>query len=200
MSQIGLTQLHQAIRKAFQCVENSQKSWRTLLEECGPLLVSVGNLAEQFTALSKVDLSKTPLQKFPDLEQKLRFKLHHAMDTVMNKLNEKISGLQSLRDGVSSHVASVFQIQEQLSLDLTVLTARSASAPSVADMMQWLQDIDRHYRQQFVKRKTLLLTLRPDDFSQLESAPERWKSLDSPKKEEWISDMLCRVSFFMESP
>lgn len=199
MSQTGLTQVHQAIRKAFQCIENSQKSWRAVLEECGPLMVSLGNLAEQFIALSKVDLSKTPLQVFPDLEQKLRFKLHHATDTVMNKLNEKLSCLQSLRDSVSSHVTSVFQIQEQLSLDLTVLTERSASAPSVADMMQWLQDADRHYRQQFVKRKTLLLTLRPDEFSQLESAPERWKSLDSPKEEDRISDMLCKVSFFMES-
>uniref|UniRef100_A0A8C6SXC7 C19h1orf109 homolog (H. sapiens) n=1 Tax=Neogobius melanostomus TaxID=47308 RepID=A0A8C6SXC7_9GOBI len=199
MSQIGLTQLHQAIRKAFQCIENNQKTWRTVLEECAPLMVSLGNLAQQFIALSKVDLSKTPLHVFPDLEEKLRFKLHHATDTVMNKLNEKLSRLQSVRDAVSSQVTSAFQIQEQFSLDLAVLTERSASAPSVADMMQWLQDADRHYRQQFVKRKALLLTLRPDDFTQMESAPERWKSLDSTKEEVRISDALCRVSFFMES-
>lgn len=192
-------QLHPVIKKAFQCIANNQKTWRTVLEECAPLIVSLGNLAQQFIALSKVDLSKTPLQVFPDLEKKLRFKLHHATDTVMGKLIEKLSCLQSVRDAVSSQVASVFQIQEQFSLDVAVLTERSASAPSVADMMQWLQDADRHYRQQFVKRKALLLTLRPDDLSQLESSPERWKSLDSPKQEVWISDMLCKVSFFMES-
>ncbi|KAJ0055177.1 hypothetical protein NL108_011470 [Boleophthalmus pectinirostris] len=201
MSQIAVTQLHQALRKAFQCIENNQKTWRTVLEECAPLMVSLGNLAEQFVALSKVDLSKTPLKVFPDLEEKLRFKLHHATDTVMGKLHEKLSSLQSVRDSISSQVYSVFQIQEQLSqtLDLSVLTERSAAAPSIADMMQWLQDADRHYRQQFIKRKTLLLTLRPDDFFQIESAPERWKSLNYPNKEDKITDMLCKVSFFMES-
>lgn len=162
-------------------------------------MVSLGNLAQQFIALSKVDLSKTPLHVFPDLDEKLRFKLHHATDTAMTKLHEKLSCLQSLRDTVSSHVTSVFQIQEQLSLELDILIERSASTPSVADMMEWLQDADRHFRQQFVKRKTLLLTLRPDDFADLESAPGRWKSLDSPEEEERISDMLCQVSFFMES-
>lgn len=199
MSQTGLSQLHQAIRKAFHSVESNRRTWRAELEECGPLLVSLGNLAEQFVALSKVDLSKTPLSVFPDLEEKLRFKLHHATDTVMVKLYEKLGCLQSVRDAVSSQVTSAFQILEQLHLELSVLTQRSAAAPSVADMMQWLQDIDRLFRQQFVKRKTLLLTLRPDDFPQLQSAPERWRSLDSPKEEEQISDVLCKVSFFMDS-
>lgn len=199
MSQIGLTQLHQAIRKGFQCVEDSQKSWRAVLVESELLMVSLGNLAEQFIALSKVDLSKTPLQVFPDLEEKLKFKLHHAMDTVLNKLNEKLARLQWLRDGLSSQVASVFQIQDQFSLDLQVLMTRSASSPSVAEMMQWLQDAERIFRQQFVKRKTLLSTLRPDDFSQVASAPEKWKSLESRKEDDQISDMLCRVSFFLES-
>lgn len=163
-------------------------------------MVSLGNLAEQFVALSKVDLSNTPLKDFPDLEKKLRFKLHHATDTVMGKLNEKLSSLQSVRDAVSSQVTSVFQIYEQYSqtLVINVLTERSSSCPSVADMMQWLQDADRYYRQQFLKRKTLLLTLRPDDFSVLESAPEKWKSLESPKTEDLITDMLCKVSYFME--
>ncbi|KAK7899246.1 hypothetical protein WMY93_020099 [Mugilogobius chulae] len=109
MTQVRLTPLHQAIRKAFQCIENNQKTWRTVLDECDPLIVSLGNLAEQFLALSKVDLTKTPLNVFPDLEAKLRFKLHHATDTVMCKLNEKLSSLQSVRDSVGSQVPQCFR-------------------------------------------------------------------------------------------
>lgn len=191
--------MQQAIRKAFQTVEKSLKSWREVLEECAPLVVSLGNLGEQFVALSKVNLSKTPLHVFPDLEEKLRFKLHHAVDTIMKKLYDKLSVLQSLRDSVSSQVASVFQIQDQFCLDLLVLTSASASAPPLCDMMQWLQDAERHFRRQFVRRKTLLSTLRPDDFLQLQSTPDKWKSLETPKEEEQISDVLCRVSFFIES-
>lgn len=39
----------------------------------------------------------------------------------------------------------------------------------------------------FVKRKTLLQTLRPDDLALLESAPKRWKSLESPGAEDRIT-------------
>uniref|UniRef100_A0A3B4BKD4 Uncharacterized protein n=1 Tax=Periophthalmus magnuspinnatus TaxID=409849 RepID=A0A3B4BKD4_9GOBI len=202
-----------ALRKAFQCIENNQRTWRTVLDECGPLMVSLGNLAEQFVALSKVDLYKTPLKVFPDLEEKLRFKLHHATDTVMGKLHEKLSSLQSVRDSISSQVSSVFQIQEQLSqtLDISVLTERSATVPSVADMMQWLQDADRHYRQHIFRIKWLQLILKSSprpihilgndcNFSCfhilfLFSYMSRTHKVICVK----VVYMLCKVSFFTES-
>lgn len=58
--------------------------------ECNPLIVSLGNLAEQSRALSNVKISNTPLRDFPELEDRLRFKLLEATDTVLNKLNEKM--------------------------------------------------------------------------------------------------------------
>ncbi|CAL1583714.1 unnamed protein product [Knipowitschia caucasica] len=197
---MSLTPLHHALRRAFQSVERNQRMWRSLLEDCEPLVVSLGNVGEQFVALSKVDLSRTPLIGLPGLEPKLRFKLHHAADTVMGKLQEKLLALQSVRDEVSSQVASVFQILDQVlvSEQVSALTERSAGAPSVADMLAWLQDAARHYRQQFIKRKALLLTLRPEGFSQMESAPENWRSLTSVNTEDTIHDMLWRVSFFLE--
>lgn len=82
--------LHQALRKSFQSLENNQKVWTTVLAECSPLMVSLGNLAEQLRALSNVQISITPLRDFPDLEKRLRFKLSQAMDTVLGKLNEKM--------------------------------------------------------------------------------------------------------------
>nr|XP_020453308.1 uncharacterized protein C1orf109 homolog [Monopterus albus] len=202
MSKPVLTSLHQALRKSFQCLENNQKVWENVLAECSPLMVSLGNLAEQSTALSNVQISNTPLRAFPDLEERLRFKLLQATDTVLNKLSEKMSSLQSVRDAISNQVSAVFQLYEQStdSLDLLTVTERSAIAPSVADMLEWLQDAERHYRQQFLRRKTLLQTLRADNLSLLESAPKRWKSLESPSAEDNITDTLCKVSFFMESP
>lgn len=169
--------------------------------DCSPLLVSLGNLAEQSRALSNVHISNTPLRDFPDLEERLRFKLSHATDTVLGKLHEKMSSLQSVRDSISNQVSAVFQLYEQNtdSLDLLTVIERSAAAPSVSDMLEWLQDAERHYRQQFLQRKTLLLTLRPDDLSCLESAPERWKSLECPSAEDRITDTLHNVSFFTET-
>lgn len=171
------------------------------MADCGPLMDSLGNLAEQSQALSNVQLANTPLRDFPDLEERLRFKLLQATDTVLLNLNEKMSSLQSVRDAISNQVSAVFQLYEQHtdSLDLLIVTERSASVPSLSDMLEWLQDAERHYRQQFLRRKTLLQTLRADDLSLLESAPKRWKSLESPSADDCITDTLCKVSFFMES-
>ncbi|XP_024921020.1 AFG2-interacting ribosome maturation factor [Cynoglossus semilaevis] len=201
MSKPGVASLHEALQKSFQGLENNQKIWTSLLAECVPLLESLGNLAEQSKALSNVQLSITPLRVFPDLEDRLRFKLQEAMDTVLVKLNEKMSSFQSVRDAITNHVSGVVQLYEQLtdSLDLNCVTERSATAPSIADMMEWLQDAGRHYQRQFMKRKLLLQTLRPDDLTLMESAPGRWKSLASQSAEDNITDAFFKVSFFMES-
>uniref|UniRef100_A0A8C7ZVH0 AFG2 interacting ribosome maturation factor n=1 Tax=Oryzias sinensis TaxID=183150 RepID=A0A8C7ZVH0_9TELE len=200
MSRPALSALHQAFRNSFAALESKQRLWGSELAECSPLLGSLGNLAEQMRALSNVRVSSTPLGTFPKLEERLRFKLQEAADTVLEKLNEKMCRLQSARDAISNQVRSVVQLYEQdaTSLDLQAVTERSAVTPSVADMLEWLQDAERHYRQQFLQRKVLLQTLRPNDLALLESLPERWKSLESPDGEQRITETLCRVSFFLE--
>ncbi|XP_039977589.1 uncharacterized protein C1orf109 homolog [Xiphias gladius] len=201
MSTPAPSSLHQALRKGFSSLKNNQKVWRSVLAECGPLMASLGNLAEQSRALSNVQISSTPLRDFPDLEDRLRFKLSQATDTVLGQLNEKMSSLQSVRDAISNQVSAAVQLYEQNtdSLDVLAVTERSATTPSIADMLEWLQDAERHYRQQFLRRKTLLQMLRADNLSLLESAPKRWKSLESPSTEDCITDALCKVSLFMES-
>ncbi|CAJ1083181.1 uncharacterized protein C1orf109 homolog [Xyrichtys novacula] len=201
MSKPALPSLHQALKKSFHSLENNQRIWKSVLVECGPLMVSLENLAEQSRALSNVQISNTPLRDFPELEERLRFKLLKSTDTVLFKLNEKMSSLQSVRDSICNQVSAVFQLYEQNSdsVDLLTLTERSAATPSVSDMLEWLQDAERHYRQQFVRRKTLLQTLRADDLSALEAAPKRWKSIECPSAEDQITDTLCKVSFFIDS-
>lgn len=90
MSKPALLSLQQALRKSFHSLENSQDVWSSVLAECSPLMDSLGNLAEQSRALSNVQLSNTPLRDFPDLQERLRFKLLQATDTVLSKINEKM--------------------------------------------------------------------------------------------------------------
>ncbi|XP_061597973.1 AFG2-interacting ribosome maturation factor [Cololabis saira] len=193
--------LQPALRRSFQTLDSSRRVWAEVLAECWPLLEALGNLAEQMAALARVNISETPLRKFPDLQERLQFKLLQGTDTVLGRLSEHMCRLQSARDAISNQLSAVLQLYEQSAdvLDLPAVTERSATSPSVADMLEWLQDAERHYRQQLLRRKTLLLSLRPDDLAQLESAPRRWKSLESPDAEQRISDTLCKVSSFMES-
>ncbi|XP_061839143.1 AFG2-interacting ribosome maturation factor [Nerophis lumbriciformis] len=201
MSKPALLSLHQVLRRSFRSLESSRQVWASVLAECAPLVSSLENLTEQARALSHVHISDTPLKDIPDLEELLRFKLLQAMDTVLCQLHEKMASLQSVRDAISNHVSTVVQLYEQNadSLDLVTVTQRSAVIPSVADMLEWLQDAGRHYQQQFLRRKTLLHMLSTDDLSLLESSTKRWKEMDAPNQEDHIQDTLCKVSFFMES-
>ncbi|XP_029519495.1 AFG2-interacting ribosome maturation factor isoform X1 [Oncorhynchus nerka] len=189
MSKSVLFSIYQTFKKCFQILENNQKVWNSVLAECKPLMVSLGNLEEQLRAFQKVQIANTPLHTFPDLHQRLHFKLIQAVDIVLGKLTDKMCSLQSVRDAISNQVSGAFQLYEQNigSLDLATCTQRSAVAPSIADMLEWLQDAERYYRQQFLRRKNLLLTLRADDLSLLQTAPKRWESLETPSGEESIS-------------
>lgn len=61
------------------------------------------------------------------------------------------ASLQSAKDAVSNQACAVVQLYEQNtdSLDVLTVTERSATTPSIADMLEWLQDAERHYRQQY---------------------------------------------------
>ncbi|XP_061123152.1 AFG2-interacting ribosome maturation factor [Syngnathus typhle] len=201
MSKPVLLTIHQVLRKSFHNLENHQKMWTSVLAECIPLMASLENLAEQSRALSNIQISNTPLKDFPEVEELLRFKLLQAMDTLLCKLHENMASLHSLRDSLTNQVLTVVQLYEQNtdSLDLVTVTERSAIIPSVVDMLEWLQDAERHYRRQFIRRKTLLHTLSSGNLDFLGSSTKRWKDLDSPTEEDRITDTLCKVSFFIGS-
>ncbi|XP_051527572.1 ribosome biogenesis protein C1orf109 homolog isoform X3 [Myxocyprinus asiaticus] len=74
----------------------------------------------------------------------------------------------------------------------------SATCPSIADMLEWLQDADCYYRLQLLQRRKLLWMLKPTDLTLMETEPKRWESLHSSSREERIADALCQVSFFMD--
>uniref|UniRef100_A0A3B3Y6T3 Uncharacterized protein n=1 Tax=Poecilia mexicana TaxID=48701 RepID=A0A3B3Y6T3_9TELE len=181
--------LQGAVRRSFMALQDQRTAWRSVLEECDPLMESLGNLGQQMKALSRVRVSDTPLRAFPDLQERLQFQLLQAVDLLLQRLRDRMSRLQAIRDSVGGHVCAVLQLYQDSadSLDVAVATQRSSVAPSLADMLEWLQDAERFYRRQFLQRKTLLLTLRRDDRVQLEGAANAWRSLDSPDAEQQIS-------------
>ncbi|KAM9737733.1 AFG2-interacting ribosome maturation factor [Menidia menidia] len=189
--------LHPALRRSFAALEANREVWRSALAECGPLLESLGNLAEQMRALASVQVSGTPLGAFPELQERLRFSLQQAADTLLHRLSEQMCRLQSVRDAIGGQLCAVQQLCQQQ--PLAALTERSAAVPSAADMLEWLQDAERHYRRQLLQRKALLQALRADRLPLLESAASSWRSLDRPDEDQRIADSLSRVSMFMQT-
>ncbi|XP_062046981.1 AFG2-interacting ribosome maturation factor isoform X3 [Lepus europaeus] len=141
--------VREALRRCFPAVEEQQGLWQGALRDCQPLVAALSNLAEQIQASQSVRFEDVPaLRAFPDLQRRLRRKQLEAGDAVLDKLGERLAALLKVRDTVSSHVERVFQVYEQHAdtLGLDAVLQPSAASPSVADMLEWLQDMDRHYR------------------------------------------------------
>uniref|UniRef100_A0A674DMD6 Uncharacterized protein n=1 Tax=Salmo trutta TaxID=8032 RepID=A0A674DMD6_SALTR len=131
-----------------------------------PLMVSLGNIEEQLRAFQKIQI-------------RLHFKLLQAVDKM-----EDTCYLQSVRDAISNQVSGASLLYEQNIDTLATCTQRSAVAPSIADMLEWLQDAGCYYRQQ---RRNVLQTLRADDLCLRETAPKRSGSLKTISEEASIS-------------
>uniref|UniRef100_F6QY98 AFG2 interacting ribosome maturation factor n=1 Tax=Equus caballus TaxID=9796 RepID=F6QY98_HORSE len=191
----------EALRQCFPVVEEQQGLWQSTLRDCQPLLASLGNLAEQLQAAQSLRFEDVPaLRAFPDLKERLRRKQLAAGDTVLDKLGERLAALLKVRDTVSSHVERVLQIYEQhadtISID-AVLQA-SAVSPSVADMLEWLQDIERHYRNSYLKRKYLLSSIQWEDLVNIQALPKAWDQISEEEHQDLVQNVLLNVSFFLE--
>ncbi|GAB5574885.1 uncharacterized protein C1orf109 homolog isoform X6 [Prionailurus iriomotensis] len=144
-----LLAVQEALKQCFPVVEEQQGLWQSALSDCQPLLLSLSNLAEQLQAAQNLRFEDVPpLRAFPDLKERLRRKQLWAGDTVLDKLEERLTALLKVRDTVSSHVERVLQTYEQHAdtIGMDGVLQASVVSPSVADMLEWLQDIERHYR------------------------------------------------------
>lgn len=196
-----LLAVQEALKKCFPVVEEQQGLWQSTLRDCQPLLTSLSNLAEQLQAAQNLRFEDVPsLRSFPDLKERLRRKQLEAGDIVLDKLEESLAALLKVRDTVSSHVEQVLQIYEQhadmISID-AVLQA-SVVSPSVADMLEWLQDIERHYRSSYLKRKYLLSSIRWEDLANIQALPKAWDRISEDEHQDLVQDILLNVSFFLE--
>ncbi|XP_057568810.1 ribosome biogenesis protein C1orf109 homolog isoform X1 [Hippopotamus amphibius kiboko] len=196
-----LLAVQEALRKCFPVVEEQQGLWQSALRDCPPLLTSLSNLAEQLQAAQNLRFEDVQaLRAFPDLQERLRRKQLAAGDTVLDKLEEKLAALLKVRDVVSSHVKHVLQIYEQHAdtIDLDAVLRASASSPSVAEMLEWLQDIERHYRNSYLKRKYLLSSVQWGDLGNIQALPKAWDRISEDEHADLVQDILLNVSFFLE--
>ncbi|KAM5321281.1 AFG2-interacting ribosome maturation factor isoform 2-T2 [Glossophaga mutica] len=159
-----LLAVQEALKKCFPVVEEQQGLWLGALRDCQPLLASLSNLAEQLQAAQGVRFEEVPaLRAFPDLKERLRRKQLEAGDTVLDKLGERLAVLLKVRDTVSSHVEQVLQIYEKHAdaVGIDAVLQASVVSPSVAEMLEWLQDIERHYRNSKVPEEEVPLVRNP---------------------------------------
>ncbi|KAF6107719.1 hypothetical protein HJG60_001739 [Phyllostomus discolor] len=195
-----LLAVQEALKKCFPVVEEQQGLWQGALTDCQPLLASLSNLAEQLQAAQGVRFEEVPsLRAFPDLKERLRRKQLEAGDTILDKLVERLAALLKVRDTVSNHVEQVLQIYEKHAdaIGIDAVLQASVVSPSVAEMLEWLQDIERHYRRRYLRRKYLLSSIHWGDLANIRALPKAWDRISEDEHQDLVQDVLLSVSFFL---
>ncbi|KAJ1176677.1 hypothetical protein NDU88_001946 [Pleurodeles waltl] len=122
------------------------------------------------------------------------------MTVILEKLALKMKDLQRVQDSISHHIRTVFQVYEQQADAVGIQACLEGSAvhPSISDMLEWIQDIENHYRYEYLRRK-LLLEVREGNLSVIKELLQSWQMIAEQAQPDPVSDILLKVSFFREA-
>ncbi|CAH1269205.1 C1orf109 [Branchiostoma lanceolatum] len=187
------------LKSAYVTVQKQTVRWKEIHGNSEQYVNSLCNLSEQLDSCEKVpdDLAAF-LKDFPDLKIRLRAKLLEEMEKMVGKLRETLCSLQEVSNSVSRQYAASMHTYHTHAVELGIpkVVERSATEPSVADMLEWLGDIDRAVRELYLQKQFLLDTLSYDDTRQMQSLLKKWtqgSDLDT-----MVMGILAHLTFFLE--
>ncbi|KAG8588330.1 hypothetical protein GDO81_005951 [Engystomops pustulosus] len=127
--------------------------------------------------------------------------LRRCLD-VIDEQQEECRILQGVRDAVSHHVGSVLHVYavnaDEINLETTL--ERTANSPSLADILEWLKDTEKFFRNQHLERKNLLY-MGNDHLQDIRNLYNTWEKLNdlSSIRQNIVQDMLLKVSLFRQA-
>ncbi|XP_078687720.1 AFG2-interacting ribosome maturation factor-like [Branchiostoma floridae x Branchiostoma belcheri] len=186
------------LKSAYVTIEKQAARWKEIQGNSEQYVISLCNLSEQLESCEKVpDEAPEFLKDFPDLKTRLRAKLLEEMEKMVGKLRETLCSLQEVSNSVGrQYGASMHTYQTHAGkLAIPKVVERSATEPSMADMLEWLGDIDRAVRELFLQKQFLLDTLNYDDTRQMQSLQRRWKQNND--LDTMVIGILAHLTFFL---
>ncbi|OWF39635.1 uncharacterized protein C1orf109-like [Mizuhopecten yessoensis] len=189
------------LQKSFKIVQQCVTVWCVVLTESRPHLVTLNNLTEQFTSCystSNIQLAAITSQ-LPDVKDKLQQKLQEGVDAKLDVMQEKLSVLHGLCEKISKQCkySTDLYTKNHVKLNLVMVTTATATRPSIADMLEWLQDTEQLFLQRYWARTYILDQFRLEDKSTHLSDNAIW-SYDDKDIQKQFQEKLSYLSFFLE--
>uniref|UniRef100_A0A8D2QGU1 Uncharacterized protein n=1 Tax=Zonotrichia albicollis TaxID=44394 RepID=A0A8D2QGU1_ZONAL len=175
----------------------------TAVQDCGqqsstaPLLDSLAALAAQMRAAQRLPWDATALGAFPELRARLWRKQRGAAEALLEQLGQRREELRAVRDAVGAAGSAVLRLVEErgpAELGLAAVLRRGPRCPSLADVLEGLQDVERYYRHLYPSCWGL------DSLADVEALPQCWERiLERYKEDDVVQDTLLKVSLFVEN-
>ncbi|TRZ18015.1 hypothetical protein HGM15179_009103 [Zosterops borbonicus] len=192
-----------ALRGWAEAAARADGAARAALEASASLLGSLAALAAQMRAARRLQWEATPLGGFPELRARLWQKQRGAAEALLEQLSGRREELRAVRDAVGTAGTAVFRLYEEQSpaeLRLEAVLRRGPRCPSLADVLEGLQDVERFYRHLYLESKLLLQRLSLESLAEVEAVPQSWERIVQRCKEnDIVQDTILKVSLFVEN-
>ncbi|XP_064381345.1 AFG2-interacting ribosome maturation factor isoform X1 [Dromaius novaehollandiae] len=168
-----------ALRACAAAVARQDAAWRAALAAWAPLLGALGGLAAQMRAARRLAWGGSPLGAFGGLRARLWRKQRGAAEAALEQLGGRRAELRAVRDAVAAAVGAVLRLYEERAAELGLAAAlrRGPRCPSLAEALEGLQDVERHYRHLYLESKLLLLRVSCDSLAEMEALPQSWERI-----------------------
>lgn len=191
------TKLLQQLQKAFTVVKTSLKVWNEAVEGSQRHLHSVRNLSEQRCCCVQAQGLQEITQKFPDVKEKLVYKIDKEIDNHMTHLFSTVDICNKVCDKVVKQNERCQTLYNKVHGDLSLTTQRSPTCPSVVEMMEWLQDIECLMIKQHSVRKHLLDKLSVAVKDQGSGLYKQWENEDT-ELHQTVNGYLSFLDLFLD--
>ncbi|XP_038077294.1 uncharacterized protein C1orf109-like [Patiria miniata] len=196
----GEETIHKQLRRSFKMVGQQVTVWQEASERSVSVVQSLVNHAEQLQCCRRAakDGCSDVLQRFPDLKDRLEFKLLGSMEVILARLKSQLLTMEGVCKKHTQHSAyslNAYHIHYR-EVGVAKGLVRSATWPSIADMLQWLADVDLLYRRLYAEKQWLYDTISYDNLDEFPSLVSRWKRNDGELTA--VKNVLAHVAFFME--
>lgn len=191
------TKLLQQLQKAFTVVKTNLKVWNEAIQGSQRQLNSVRNLSEQRHCCVQAQGLQEITQKFPNVKEKLMFKIDKEIDNHMTHLFSVVDICKEVSDKVVKQNERCQTLYNTVCEDLSLITKRSPTCPSVVEMMEWLQDIECLMMKQHSVRKHLLDKLSIAVKDQDSALYKQWENEDT-ELHQTVNGYLSFLEFFLD--
>ncbi|XP_066191254.1 AFG2-interacting ribosome maturation factor isoform X1 [Sylvia atricapilla] len=192
-----------ALRAWAEAAARADEAARAALAASAPLLGSLASLAAQMRAVRRLPWDATPLGAFPELRARLWQKQRGAAEALLEQLGGRREELRAVRDAVGAAGTAVLRLYEErgpAELGLEAVLRRGPRCPSLADVLEGLQDVERYYRHLYLESKLLLQRISLDSLADVEALPQSWERILERYKEDVVQgNTLLKVSLFVEN-
>ncbi|XP_061216866.1 AFG2-interacting ribosome maturation factor [Neopsephotus bourkii] len=197
----ALSAMAAALGACEAAVARQDAAWREALARCAAPLGSLAGLAAQMRAAKRLPWGASPLGAFGDLPERLWRKQRGAAEALLEQLSSRRTELRAVRDAVGAAVAAVLRLYEERAAELGLELAlrRGPRCPSLADALEGLQDVERHYRHLYLEIQLFLLHISCDSLADMETLPQSWEKILERYKGDVVQDTLLKVSLFVDN-